>query len=420
MDEYKIESIDESTIHDFAIVGHHSTLIERTKIDLQKWKEACSRSNLDQVRCGRCWTRKWQCYCHVLSALREEHLEKNLKLEHCEVIIYYASKEIGRTANTAHIFEELLPYCTDRLLYGDTVREQRLIGEIVREHRQGRPRTCIMYPAKDAMLLSEWTTMARRLQQSAQQPEACPDGTSTGNIANVNPEKIRLIALDGTYSWARRLYKHLELSLHTALDGTSTDLPIVPLVKLDLGEGGVRSSIAGIMQQPGEDKICTFQALVLALQQLGESTEMCAELLRNLDSWLEWILESGIKQAKTQKTINKKTPGALSESQRAHPDFILKYIEKTEKRVIELNDPEYLRKMKWKLERRSRTQGAEALTPSSTRVGESEGYANGDEESPTVMLATTVATGSEITAIETNPAVNIPSLQSLYLDNRKC
>ena len=31
-------------------------------------------------------------------------------------------------------------------------------------------------------------------------------------------------------------------------------------------------------------------------------------------------------------------------------------------------------------------------------MGESEGYANGDEESPTVMLATTVATGSEITA----------------------
>lgn len=95
----------------------------------------------------------------------------------------------------------------------------------------------------------------------------------------------RLVALDGTYGQANRQWKYLThalalLSSQTPSDTTSTTTSTpaptstsaqkvdssapravmkLPVVKLDLEEGQCDSVLAGIMHQPGKDKVCTYQ-----------------------------------------------------------------------------------------------------------------------------------------------------------------
>ena len=105
----------------------------------------------------------------------------------------------------------------------------------------------------------------------------------------------RLVALDGTYGQANRQWKYLTHALallssqstsDTFSTSTTTSLPTptptptpvnkselnqkvessaprsvikLPVVKLDLEEGQCDSVLAGIMHQPGKDKVCTYQ-----------------------------------------------------------------------------------------------------------------------------------------------------------------
>ena len=97
----------------------------------------------------------------------------------------------------------------------------------------------------------------------------------------------RLVALDGTYGQANRQWKYLTHALallssqaqptsDTSSTTTSTSAPAtvsnqkvesssprplmkLPVVKLDLEAGQCDSVLAGIMHQPGKDKICTYQ-----------------------------------------------------------------------------------------------------------------------------------------------------------------
>lgn len=69
----------------------------------------------------------------------------------------------------------------------------------------------------------------------------------------------------------------------------------VPVVKLDLGESGQCSSaIIGVMKQPSGEKICSLQAVIMALQQCGVSSTLCDSLNEDLNSWLSHILESQV------------------------------------------------------------------------------------------------------------------------------
>lgn len=58
---------------------------------------------------------------------------------------------------------------------------------------------------------------------------------------------------------------------------------------------GCRSAIVGIMQQPGAEKICSYQAVIIALQQLGVDSNLCSNLLMELDKWLAYILKRKVK-----------------------------------------------------------------------------------------------------------------------------
>ena len=62
------------------------------------------------------------------------------------------------------------------------------------------------------------------------------------------------VALDGTYGNAARQWKYLRQSL----EQLDSKVPL-PVVKLDLELGRCNSAVAGIMHQPGKEKICTYQ-----------------------------------------------------------------------------------------------------------------------------------------------------------------
>lgn len=158
----------------------------------------------------------------------------------------------------------------------------------------GVSNTCILYPSPDAPLLSEW--IARR-----------PLGST---------DPVTIVALDGTYPQAIRQMKFLKNSLlevskaewaatvsstlvsdigeidisdksqlahktsaqseNTSGENAESILYKLPLVRLDInlsaetGETGITSALAGVMNQPSGEKICTLQVMFLLIE-LGSS-----------------------------------------------------------------------------------------------------------------------------------------------------
>ena len=79
--------------------------------------------------------------------------------------MYYHYQELGRSANTAHLFEAICPTKNfEKVIFGDTKAEIQLVNDIIRETLDDEPMTCVLYPSKDAILLSDWIK---------QRPESC-------------------------------------------------------------------------------------------------------------------------------------------------------------------------------------------------------------------------------------------------------
>lgn len=225
-------------------------------------------------RCPVCWIRTTDCFCKTI-------LQKRLELEplksdrEFKILMYYHYMEIGRSANTAHLFDALCPDLSEKLIFCDLEGERKLINDIRHEYENSQPVTCVLYPSEDAILLSDWL---------AQRPPECKD------------KPVRLVALDGTYPMARRQVKYLRSCCELQ------NVPL-PLVKLDLKDGICKSAIAGIMSQPGKDKICTFQAIVMAMRQLHLSSALCDHLTADLEDWLAHILKKKIKFGKNAAKV---------------------------------------------------------------------------------------------------------------------
>ena len=94
----------------------------------------------------------------MLSARRSEYQASPDKyaIQHTEVLFYYAFKEVGRSPNTAHIYEYLFPDSTSRVVMGQQEAETALVNEIANEYFTHNVRTSIMYPCKEAKLVREW------------------------------------------------------------------------------------------------------------------------------------------------------------------------------------------------------------------------------------------------------------------------
>lgn len=277
---------------------HHPTLLKSCALKLKAWEE-CQQSEVrtltSQRRCGKCWLRAHQCYCGVLTdrkTLYDSDPEK-YACNNTEIVVYYAFKEIGRGPNTAHIMEQLLPGCTTRIILGLPEQEKKLIDEMIDEYRNHRVRTCIMYPVKEAQIISEWK------DHIATHNSTLVEGEKKGQESGSNEEqaqgqelKTRLVVLDGTYGDARRMFNYLKVCLQ------AQGVPC-PAVKLDVKEDGfIKSAYLGIMEQPGRDKICTFQAVIMAMSDLGESQTLCSALHDDLDDWVHYLLDNRIKPGK--------------------------------------------------------------------------------------------------------------------------
>lgn len=249
-------------------VDHHESVLNCYKEKMEWWRV---QTDVDKSRCKVCWLRSHQCYCETLKQKKATYDSWEPK-PNVNVCMYYNPVEIARSANTAHVLEATCPGIVYSIIQGDLQKEKELMDDIEREYRDNEPQTVIMFPSKDAKLLSEW--MAAR-------PTAVSD------------KPVRLVMLDGTYPGATRIAKYM-------IKCCAVRKIPAPLVKLDLEGDSCKSAVAGMMYQPGKDKICTYQATVMAMQQAGVDPALCSSLHRDLQDWIGYILTSKVKLGKTK------------------------------------------------------------------------------------------------------------------------
>jgi len=231
MSEEHIYQFNDKLLH------HHEKEVLASALFMSKWDEDI----LSGLRCGSCWLRRYDCYCNYVS-------QRKLSLEAAcyskvdvHVYMYYHYKEIGRSANTAHLLELLLPNSKiTRLIYGFNIeKEKTMIEMIVTEIKSRNIKTCILYPTKTSKLLSEWMHVNNMNKfESSRDSESCCN-------REINT-KMNIIALDGTYGQAETQFKYLKKMLKLA------SISHMPLVKLDLKNGYCMSMMTGLMSQVGK------------------------------------------------------------------------------------------------------------------------------------------------------------------------
>lgn len=276
--------MDERDNDDNFSIHHHELNRKSCEIKLAWWENEISQGR----RCGRCWLRNYECFCDQFDVIAAERpTVVSAEDEKAKVCMYYHYQEIGRSANTAHVFQAL--NSCETVIYGDSTAEIKLLNDIATEIVTGTPTTCILYPSNDAISLNEWMTNRAELHEKKQ--------TSSGTTSPKLPP-IRIVVLDGTYNQAKRQWKYLTKALQTLSASYNHSSLKLPVVKLDLEKGRCKSAILGIMSQPGKDKVCSYQAAVMALRQAGVSQAACDFHARNLDKFLQHILSTKIKFGK--------------------------------------------------------------------------------------------------------------------------
>lgn len=254
--------------------GYHQTFRDHYENHINDWNTAVDVSRL---RCGQCWLRKYDCRCSYLTE-RRDFYHKALSAANVRICIYYHFMEIGRSANTAHVFPLICPDYTTTVIHGDKSAEDALIEQIIQETLDGSSRTCLLYPCRDSISLDEWLHQpgeSMHLQQTSEKP------------------KLRLIILDGTYRAAAQLLRFIQKNMQTNHSLANS----ISLVHLNLPEN-TRSAAAGFMYQPAKDKICSFQAIALAVHEVLKDQGLLNALTEELDNWIMHILNSRVKNGK--------------------------------------------------------------------------------------------------------------------------
>ena len=197
------------------LLFHHEKEILASALIVSKWDKDISSG----LRCGKCWLRFYDCYCNYISQRKVTlDLTLNSKLL-VHIFIYYHYKEIGRSANTAHLLELFIPNSKiTRIIYGyDIQKEKAMIEMIIDESKNLNVKTCILYPTKTSELLSKWITVNNISKFDA--------SNNRNNNSCDNNATINIIALDGTYGQAETQYKYLKKILLQA------NVNPIPLVK---------------------------------------------------------------------------------------------------------------------------------------------------------------------------------------------
>jgi len=270
-------------------VYHHPCVVENYESVVGKWYAT-------ERRCRRCWLRDYDCYCNTID--EQAAVLRGMPLPNVDVVLYYFFSEVGRSGNTGHLLELLLPETTSSLVFGDVSREQELVDRMVREYRSGCIDTCIFYPSSDSILLSEFIAARKAQAFNAAEEQQNQQKVEQAHQQDNSERSVRLVALDGTYHTARRQFKHLRDTL------LKVGVPL-PVVKLDLSSQGCCSAYLGLMQQPTAEKICTLQAVALAMGQLSCNPLLVKTLLENLDGWIRYIVTRKIKLGKERVRLPK-------------------------------------------------------------------------------------------------------------------
>lgn len=330
---------------------HHDTLKASYASITSDWNKATSTH-----RCGTCWLSRPLCYCNDFILPRQQHykelfhsiydLDVHDELPEIEFVLFYHGLELSRSANTAHVFEHLAAPITKKIIYGAVKDEEALFEQIVYEYEHRDVRCCataVLYPSGNSLSMEHWITTnfgTKHSPHNHTQTESSSHKTTT-TVPSKRP-LIRLIVLDGTYARAHSMSKYFRAIQDFPIDlyrkpqsspsSSSTKksenqvyiYDLLPFVQLDLDpKKGIRSAIIGVMYQPALDKICSFQAIVVAMQQAFahplwsqhivqsiqnpsqsstlqiETNEICALFLQDLDRWIKHILASKIKAGKT-------------------------------------------------------------------------------------------------------------------------
>ena len=252
-----------------------------------------------------CWARWSQCLCEYFGERKrsfystKEGAATTLQAANIHILSWYHQKELGRTANTAHIYEELCgPAVCTRIVYGDEGPEAALIEDIIREAETGQRRTAVLFPRHDAVPIGDF------YQELALQQKVDDE-----NDMILPP--LRLVAIESSYSKANRMVKLIENAVNTR--GVA-----IPLAKLGVKEGEVlRSAFHGVQRQPAPDKVSTFQAVVMSLRQCAERfplhhahlrrkmATLCDHLDADLTAWMTHLLREGVKKGKVKESGDK-------------------------------------------------------------------------------------------------------------------
>ncbi len=277
-------------------------------------------------RCGRCWLRWYNCFCTEYLNSRQAYyrdrwneIQNQYQVE-IEIIMFYHAAELGRSANTAHVFEHICESITKVIIYGDQEKEEELVKRIVdgSEGKLSRPEhTCLLYPCNESISLNQWIDNHFHYDSNES------DFSSSIRSPSEQRPLVRMIILDGTYPRAKHMMKffkackrEFDLERNHSLDFVQLDLDL---------DKGIKSAVAGVMFQPAKDKICSYQATVMAIRQLLHLIEvrykmsnklrnqmieniaspiifsgpqLCRELDDDLDKWIVYILQQKIKYGK--------------------------------------------------------------------------------------------------------------------------
>jgi DTW domain-containing protein YfiP len=300
-------------------ISHHSTLLDTYKEKTDWWKNEVDGKS----RCASCWLRCHDCFCGVIleKASQYSQILKTLQ-QQChlklEVVIYYHNLEIGRSANTAHIFEALCKEVTTSIIYGNTVEEEKFWRTLIEETNDNASRsyTCVLYPDKGSVLLNDWLKTILSLESNSKSSDREVIAESNFLI-----NKLRIILLDGTYPCASRIARYLQTSQKSFLSSPASSSSCAVnmkdskfqfvLLDLDSEENMVhrKSAVAGVMYQPGKDKICSYQAVAIALKDVLKTLnssdaadqlieKLFTSLLVDLHEWIAYIIKKKIKCGK--------------------------------------------------------------------------------------------------------------------------
>ena len=176
-------------------VNHHENALRSYNLKLDWWGNQIST----QFRCEVCWLRRYECFCNEMKNMGmtlSQFQDSNYPLK-IKVCLYYHYQEVGRSPNTAHVFEAISSFADQNIfseceviIFGDSEKESQLLKDINNDIESNDFKTCILYPAPYCKSIHDWVLTAAKSKRESQV-------TQTSNYDT--KDTFRLVLLDGTY-----------------------------------------------------------------------------------------------------------------------------------------------------------------------------------------------------------------------------